>query len=113
MSKLLVKPAGDSGKVIDITPDNAKSNLAPDWNYVGFGLYHLAPGESAAEVTGDREVILVIVEGRVDLAANGRDFGTCGDRMSVFEKTKPVPSPPPTACSPCALPPANPATRCG
>ena len=90
MSELLVKPSGKSGKVIDITTDNAKSDLAPDWNYVGFGLYHLAPGESAAESTGDLEVILVIVEGRVNLSANGQDFGTCGERLNVFEKTKPT-----------------------
>ena len=45
MSELLIKPSGRSGKVLDITPDSAKSSLAPDWNYVGFGLYHLAAGE--------------------------------------------------------------------
>ncbi len=90
MSELLIKPSGKSGQIINITPDNAKSHLAPDWNYVGFGLYQLAPGEIATEITGDREVILVIVEGRADLFANGQAFGTCGDRMNVFEKTKPT-----------------------
>ncbi|MEP1208600.1 MAG: 5-deoxy-glucuronate isomerase [Rhizobiaceae bacterium] len=90
MSDLLVKPSGVSGKVIDITPESAKSALAPDWNYVGFGLYHLAPGETAAEKTANQEVILVIVEGRAQLSANGAEFGVCGERMSVFEKTKPA-----------------------
>ena len=90
MSELLVKPSGKSGKIIDITTENAKNSLAPDWNYVGFGLYQLALGESASEATGDLEVILVIVEGRAKLSANGQEFGTCGERLNVFEKTKPT-----------------------
>ena len=90
MSELLIKPSATSGKVIDITRNNAKGPLTPNWDYVGFGLYHLAPGEVASESTADQEVILVIVEGRADLNANGRDFGNCGGRLSVFEKTKPT-----------------------
>ena len=80
---LLVKPNGTTGKVHDITPDSA------GWGYVGFGLYHLAPGESAAEATGDREAILVLVEGRARITAAGEDFGEMGDRLSVFDKTPP------------------------
>ena len=83
MTDLLVKPTGTRGKVHDITPQNA------GWSYVGFGLYHLAAGESAAEQTGDREVILVLVEGRARISASGQDFGLLGDRMSVFERKKP------------------------
>jgi len=90
MSKLLIKPSASSGKVIDITRDNAKGDLTPNWDYVGFGLYHLAPGEVATEATGDQEVILVIVEGKARLSANGQEFGSCGERMSVFEKSKPT-----------------------
>ena len=55
MSHLLRKPTGTHGKVHDITAQSA------GWSYVGFGLYRLQAGESAAEVTGDREVILVLV----------------------------------------------------
>ena len=76
MSKLLVKPHGTSGKVHDMTPKSA------GWGYVGFGLYRLAAGETAAEVTGDREVILVLVEGhahihgrRAGLGCHGRPDG--------------------------------------
>ncbi|MEZ5770029.1 MAG: 5-deoxy-glucuronate isomerase, partial [Paracoccaceae bacterium] len=64
MPDLLRKPAGDHGHVHDITVDNAKTPLSPDWGYVGFGLYRLKPGETAAEATGAREVILVLVEGK-------------------------------------------------
>ena len=83
MSRLLVHPAGPAGKVHDITPESA------GWGYVGFGLYRLQPGDRVAEPTGDREVILVLVEGRARIAGAGRDWGELGDRMDVFERTPP------------------------
>jgi 5-deoxy-glucuronate isomerase len=83
MSDLLHKPKGTSGKVHDITPEDA------GWGYVGFGLYRLSPGESAAESTGDREAILVLVEGKGSLSAADTDFGEMGERMSVFERAPP------------------------
>jgi 5-deoxy-glucuronate isomerase len=83
MADLLRKPAGVAGKVHDITPEGA------GWGYVGFGLYRLQPGESAAEVTGDREVILVLVEGKAEITAAGQDWGVMGDRMDVFERKPP------------------------
>ena len=83
MSPLLCKPRGTSGKVHHITPASA------GWSYVGFDLHRLRPGERAAEDTGDREAILVLVEGRARIEAGGRDFGEMGDRMDVFEKTPP------------------------
>jgi len=89
MSELLRKQTAVTGKVHDITVDNAKSPKAEDWNYVGFGLYHLEAGESASEATGDREVILVLVEGKASVSGGGQDWGELGDRMSVFERTPP------------------------
>ena len=83
MSKLLVKPRGTSGKVHAVTPESA------GWGYVGFSLFRLAAGETAAEATGDREVILVLVEGKAHLSAAGQDWGIMGERMDVFEKTPP------------------------
>ncbi len=83
MTDLLRKPTGTAGKVHDITPETA------GWGYVGFGLYHLEAGESDAEDTGDREVILVLVEGKGELTAAGEDYSEMGDRMDVFEKTPP------------------------
>jgi 5-deoxy-glucuronate isomerase len=83
MSELLRRPFGGHGKVHEITPQSA------GWRYVGFSLYHLRAGEVAAEATGAREVILVMVEGRATLTAAGQDWGSLGDRMSVFEKTPP------------------------
>ena len=89
MSDLLRKPKGQSGKVHDITPAQARGPKSPDWAYVGFGLYHLKAGESASEETGAREVILVLVEGKAQINGAGCDFGVLGDRMSVFEQTPP------------------------
>ncbi|MTH98813.1 5-deoxy-glucuronate isomerase [Roseibium sp. RKSG952] len=83
MANLLVKPKGKSGKVHDITPESA------GWGYVGFGLYHLKAGETASEETGDREVILVLVEGKAEIGAAEQNFGELGERMSVFERKKP------------------------
>ena len=57
-SPLLRKPFGTHGKVHEITPASA------GWRYVGFSLYRLRAGETAAEATGGDEVILVMVEGK-------------------------------------------------
>ncbi len=83
MSDLKRQPNGTSGKVHDITPEDAH------WGYVGFGLYRLEAGEVAAEATGDREAILVLVEGKGEVSAAGEDFGQMGERMSVFERLPP------------------------
>jgi len=83
MADLLRKPNGATGKVHDISPDDA------GWSYVGFTLYRLQPGDRASEHTGSEEVILVLVEGKAAIQAAGQDFGVMGDRMNVFEKTPP------------------------
>ena len=83
MPDLLFKPTGTRGKVHEVTPASA------GWGYVGFTLYRLEPGDVAEEVTGDEEVILVIVEGKAQVQAAGQDWGEMGDRMDVFEKTPP------------------------
>ena len=83
MPDLLRKPFGSRGKVHEITPQSA------GWRHVGFSLYRLRAGDSAAEPTGDREVILVMVEGKATIEAAGHDWGELGERMDVFEKTPP------------------------
>jgi 5-deoxy-glucuronate isomerase len=83
MSHLLRRPFGSHGKVHEITPQGA------GWRYVGFSLWRLRAGESAGETTGDREVILVMVEGKAAISGAGRDWGTLGQRMDVFEKSPP------------------------
>ncbi len=83
MSHLLRKPRGERGLVHDVTPENA------GWGYVGFALHRLRAGDRAEGVTGGREVILVLVEGKARLFAAGRDWGELGERMDVFERTPP------------------------
>lgn len=83
MSRLLVRPTGQTGRVHDITPQSA------GWGYVGFQLWRLAPGETASGSLGDREAILVFVEGKGRVTGAGKDWGEMGDRMDVFEKTPP------------------------
>jgi 5-deoxy-glucuronate isomerase len=83
MPDLLRKPTGSTGKVHDIPPKEA------GWGYVGFELYRLSPGDRVSENTADREVILVLVEGRAAITGRGVDHGEMGDRMDVFEKTPP------------------------
>lgn len=89
MSDLLRKPTAKTGKVHDVTVASAKGPLSLKWGYVGFGLYKLRAGDTAAEATVDREVILVIVEGKAAIKAAGKDWGILGDRMNVFEKSPP------------------------
>ncbi|MBP1807767.1 5-deoxy-glucuronate isomerase [Rubellimicrobium aerolatum] len=83
MAKLLIHPAGETGKVHDVTPASA------GWGYVGFGLHRLRAGETAREATGGTEVILVLVEGKAHIRGAGRDWGEMGERLDVFEKTPP------------------------
>lgn len=82
-SPLLRKPFGTRGEVHAITPAFA------GWRHVGFSLWRLRAGDVASNATGSNEVILVVVEGKVRIAGAGRDWGTLGDRMDVFEKTPP------------------------
>jgi len=66
-------------RTVRVTPESA------GWDYVGFDLYRLSPGESAAAETGDREMCLVFVSGKARVEAEGTDLGTVGERMSPFE----------------------------
>jgi 5-deoxy-glucuronate isomerase len=79
MSKLLVHPASDRGRVVHVTPQTA------GWTYVGFDLHQLRPGDRVAAETGGREVCLVLVSGRAAIRAGDLDAGVIGERMSPFD----------------------------
>ncbi|MCX5497224.1 5-deoxy-glucuronate isomerase [Kaistia dalseonensis] len=79
MSHLLVKPSGDHGRVVHVTPESA------GWTYVGFDLNKLHAGETVEGNTGDREVCLVLVSGKARVIVDDVDFGTIGERMSPFD----------------------------
>jgi 5-deoxy-glucuronate isomerase len=81
MSRLLIKPSipDAEGRVQCITPQSA------GWKYVGFEVYRLAPGQTLARQTGDREVCLVMLSGRAEATAGGKSLGLIGGRESVFD----------------------------
>ncbi len=83
MPDLIRRVQGDLGKVQDITPESA------NWTYVGFDLYRLNQGEVVADVTGSREHMLVMVEGRANISVGNQEFGELGNRLNVFDRLAP------------------------
>ena len=79
MSKLRLRPKGETGRIIHVSPENA------GWTYVGFDLYRLKAGERLARPTEAREACLVVIAGRMKASAGGRDFGTLGERTGPFD----------------------------
>jgi 5-deoxy-glucuronate isomerase len=75
-SDLLIKPnlAAGNGRVIHVTPVSA------GWTYVGFDVWKLAAGQTAAESTGGREACLVFLSGKATVEAGGRSLGVVGGR---------------------------------
>lgn len=53
-----------------------------------FGVIELTDGQKLPFQTMDREVAFVILGGRANFSANGKDYGILGVRRSVFENTK-------------------------
>lgn len=78
MPDLLVKPNGDAGRVIHVTPQSA------GWTYVGFDLFKLKAGDQASAETPDRETCLVLVSGKASVSAGGESFGEIGERINPF-----------------------------
>jgi 5-deoxy-glucuronate isomerase len=85
MSRLLVRPTAPDGdgRVVRVTPESA------NWNFVGFEVFHLKAGQSLARDTGEREVCLVLVTGRADVASDKESWPAIGERMSLFEGKAP------------------------
>ena len=79
MPNLKLRPTGNSGRVIHVTPHTA------GWTYVGFDLHKLAAAQTIAADTGNREVCLVLVSGKARIIAGGDDLGVLGERMSPFD----------------------------
>ncbi|MCU0830643.1 MAG: 5-deoxy-glucuronate isomerase [Rhizobiaceae bacterium] len=84
MSHLLIRPQGVRGKVHEVSPENA------GWRHVGFEAHRMQPGDVATGATGDREAILVLVEGKARISVEKTNFGELGQRMNVFEGTPPA-----------------------
>ena len=85
MSKLLVrsKDLESSGRLLDITPESA------GWGYVGFAVDRLDAGDVMENQTGDRELCLVVLGGKVDITVGSERFVDVGERQSVFDDIGP------------------------
>ena len=83
MSSLLVKPNGQQGTVIDITPENA------GWSFVGFKLVKLRPGDIFKFQTEDREYCLVPITGAFDASTYDIQFEGSGDGKICSHKSSP------------------------
>lgn len=85
-SKLIVpqlENPGADGVVLDITPESA------GWTYVGFKVVKLEAGQRFSAETGEREVCLVLLSGKANVATAKAEWSNIGARMSVFEKIPP------------------------
>ncbi len=85
MPNLLLKcsgPAAD-GCIQKVTPESA------GWGYVGFEVYLLKPGMTLTQDTAGNEVCLVFVTGKGSVKTNDGDFPHIGERMNLFDRTKP------------------------
>ena len=80
---LLVKGKREGRDIVAVTPKSA------GWKYVGFAAHRLAPGESMAFATGDKEVCVVVLRGIVSVAAQGQSWRDIGHRTSVFDDEPP------------------------
>lgn len=79
MSKLKIHPIPGHGRIVHVTPESA------GWTHVGFDLWKLAAGETAAGGDAGRETCLVFIEGSGRVKAGTEDFGVLGGRVSPFE----------------------------
>jgi 5-deoxy-glucuronate isomerase len=76
---LLVRPSGERGRLIHVTPESA------GWRHVGFDLIRLKAGEEAGGNPKERELCLVLISGKARASVDNEDFGMIGERMDPFE----------------------------
>jgi 5-deoxy-glucuronate isomerase len=76
MSGLVVRAgaAAPDGMILSVTPESA------GWEYVGFEVLALAPGNPVERETGDREVCVVVISGTIDISSLHGDFMDLGGR---------------------------------
>jgi len=71
------------GRIVAVDPASA------GWEYLDFAAYRLAPGEATFRVASDRELLVIVLEGRASVRSGDRDFGIVGSRTSVFDGPPP------------------------
>src|SRR2546430_8436483 len=81
-------PARD-GTILEVTPESA------GWRYVGFEVLELRDGVVAERDTGEREVCLVVVTGRVHVRSEHGDWSDLGGRSDPWAGPPDAPYLPP------------------
>ena len=83
MTQLLSKPTSGQSRIQSITPSSA------NWQYVGFEVYEMKPGDSLQLHSPNQEICLVFIAGKGSIKTTGEHWQNIGDRMSPFEKRAP------------------------
>jgi 5-deoxy-glucuronate isomerase len=84
VSPLLAKAAPSGREIVNVTPERA------GWTHVGFRALRLASGQTETVETGDRELCLVVLTGKVDVGIDGVVHAGLGTRSSVFDEVSPA-----------------------
>ena len=78
----LLRQAGrrDAGEpFVATTPADA------GWTYLSIAVHRVAPGASISRPSDDQEVVVIVLEGEVEVEVGERSFGGVGGRHSVFD----------------------------
>ncbi len=78
----LLHPNNDGQYLIDVTPQSA------EWDYLGYRVVRLGPGERYVHATGATEIALVPLQGQALLHAGQEEYAAA--RRGVFEELAPV-----------------------
>ncbi len=81
MSKLVVSTGerNADGRVLSVTPESA------GWEYIGFAVYHLLPGQNLDIAASEQETCIVLLSGKATVVAGGKSFLKLGGRNDVFD----------------------------
>ena len=80
---LLVKGKRQGRDIVAVTPQSA------GWTFVGFAAHRLQAGERLQVHQAGREVCIVVLAGKVTIAAGGQTWHGIGERASVFDDCAP------------------------
>ncbi len=83
-SRLQIKARKTGREIVAVTPAEA------GWTHVGFRALRLREGETEALATGERELCLVVLGGRVDVVVDGVSYAALGERGGVFDDAAPA-----------------------
>jgi 5-deoxy-glucuronate isomerase len=71
------------GRIVSVDPQSA------GWEITDLSVYRLGLGQRISRAADDRERLVLVLEGRADVAAGDREFGVVGSRTTVFDGPPP------------------------